>query len=406
MTTRKLYYENTYVRQFTANVADISRLPDGKYAVTLDQTAFYPQGGGQPFDLGYLDSKPVLAVCANKTDIIHVMAVAPQTSQVVGEIDWSRRFDHMQQHSAQHLLSAACAAVLGAETIGFHLGATSSQIDLNLANLTTTQTTDVEKLTNAMIFANKPVQARLVTADELAQFPLRKQPSKNFAAIRLVEIDQFDYCPCGGTHVAATGEIGIVKIRFWERKNNAVRLDFVAGYRALSDYAGKNTAVHEIASRLNAPQQDLLTAVDNSFAKLDLLSQQLTLIKRELHHEISQRLLREANTVRDIKLVVHIQENTVPAEINNIANNVVAQAKTIALLAGINPEKTKAHLVFSRAPDLNLDMSKYLQTVLTDLAGKGGGSPQRAQGGTTKLTDLKAALQHAQKVITTALLKS
>jgi alanyl-tRNA synthetase len=404
VSTKKLFYDNTYLQHFTADVMSIDRQPNGTIAVTLDQTAFYPEGGGQPYDLGELGGNPVIAVYTCGNDIIHIMNAAPQTTQVVGAIDWERRFDHMQQHSAQHILSAAFSEILDAETIGFHMGATSSQIDLNLTKLTFNQAIEVEQLANSAIFANKPVHTYVVTANDLSQFSLRKQPVKNFDYLRLVDFEKFDCCPCGGTHVATTGEIGLVKVLSWEHKNNAIRVDFVAGYRALSDYQAKNQAVHEIASRLSAPQQDLVTVVDNSLAKFANLNQQLASAKRELCQETSQRLLRDASTVRDATIIVHTQTSTSPAEVNDLARSLIGKAKTIALLAGVNTERTKAQLVFTRTPDIEVDMNKLLKNALTTLGGNGGGSPQKAQGGSANLGDLASVMLSAQEIVTNLLL--
>jgi len=396
MLTQKLFYNDTYLKKFTASVKEVKPLPNGNYAVVLDQTAFYPAGGGQPADNGNLNGQPVLDVYVDQDEIVHILAAPPTTPQVTGVIDWQRRFDHMQQHSAQHILSAVFLERLGAATIGFHLGATSSQIDLNLDTLTDRQIAEVEKLANSIVFANKPVYQHFVSPADLGKFPLRKQPEQSFNQIRLIEIADCDCCPCGGTHVAATGEIGLIKIRTWERKKNGLRLDFVAGFRALADYAAKNQAVLAIANRLSASPLAVSDAVANLLQKLASTEHQLTQVKRQLNQQIARQLFTAAAKVAGANLIVHIESNITPAELNDLAHLLSTQPKTVLLLAGVNAEKSRAHLLFARSADVDLDMSLLLKNMFSVISGKGGGTAQKAQGGTDNLTSLPDALEQVK----------
>ena len=272
----------------------LSPRPDGRYGVILDRTLFYPESGGQPFDTGFINNCPVTAVEEVGEEILHVVESRLETGQAYGVIDWPRRFDHMQQHSGEHILSAAFKNLLDAENIGFHLGANSSQIDINISSLSPEQVIAVEKLANDMVFANQAVKSHLVARDALPSFSLRKQPAKDFAIIRLIEATDIDCCPCGGTHVAATGEVGLIKILSWSRKNNAVRVDFVCGKRALADYQQKNSTINELSSRLSSPPAEILPAAEKQLAKLETITKQLVAAKQELTHYLAGDLYQKA----------------------------------------------------------------------------------------------------------------
>jgi len=213
--TEKLYYADSYQKEFSAKVEELHPLAGDLWGIVLDRTAFYPEGGGQPCDTGWLDDIPVQAVLEKDGSIMHVTATRPVGNTVVGRLNWRRRFDHMQQHSGEHILSAVFADLFGRENIGFHLGADAVYIDVTMDSLTGEQAAAAEAAANAVVFANLPVKCQMVSDHDLAKFPLRKQPAKGFAKLRLVSVAGVDCCPCGGTHVAASGEIGLIKIRSW-----------------------------------------------------------------------------------------------------------------------------------------------------------------------------------------------
>jgi alanyl-tRNA synthetase len=245
--TERLYYAEPYLRQFEATVTE--RLSwHGQPAVVLSRSAFYPTGGGQPHDTGSLQGVPVLDVVEREADkaVIHLLEKAlpgvPAGADrriVTGEVDWPRRFDHMQQHTGQHILSQVAERLLDAATVGFHLSEKSSTVDLDRAPLSDEQLDQLEEAANRIVFENRPVVARFVNREELAGLPLRKAPEVS-GPVRIVEIQDFDWSPCGGTHVRAAGEVGLIKIVRTERRGSETRLEFLCGGRTLADYRVKN----------------------------------------------------------------------------------------------------------------------------------------------------------------------
>jgi len=250
--TKRLYYDDSYLRHFTAQVVESTKVK-GRPAVILDRTAFYPTSGGQPHDRGLINGIPVINVIERKDGtVVHVLEepLPGEVTTVEGEIDWERRFDHMQQHTGQHILSQACLQRLKAETVGFHLGADYATIDLNKAPLSEKKLEAAEALANAVVFANRPVVARFVSKEELAAMPLRKPPAVE-GPIRIVTVEGFDWSPCGGTHVRATGEVGVIKIVRYERRGAETRLTFLCGERAWRDYHQKNRLLRRLATRFS-----------------------------------------------------------------------------------------------------------------------------------------------------------
>ncbi len=397
--TELLFQNNSYIRQFHSRIKQTIPLPNGSVGVVLEHTAFYPEGGGQPSDHGQINGLPVTDVYREGTDIIHVMSELPPTETVEAAIDWARRFDHMQQHTGQHILSAACHELFGAATVGFHMGAQSSQIDLDLPGFTDEELKSAEQAANELLVRNKAVSIHQATPATLHEYPLRKPPAKDFAAIRLIEIAGIDCCPCGGTHVAATGEIGMIKIRSWERKNNAIRLDFVCGYRALADYHYKNLLIQELSGRLSAPGPQLLAAFDKLLAKADETSRQLAAARQELSAQLADNLYRQAEPVKGIKLIAYQLANSSPAEVAGLARQLVSFPATVALLAGVAGDNSKVHLVFSCSPGLNLNMGAILKAALPLIEGKGGGSGTSAQGGGPAVHHAAHALELAEQSV-------
>lgn len=397
--TELLFQNNSYIRQFHSRIKKTIPLPNGSVGVVLEHTAFYPEGGGQPSDQGQINGLPVTDVYREGTDIIHVMTDLPPTVTVEAAIDWARRFDHMQQHTGQHILSAACHELFGAATVGFHMGAQSSQIDLDLPGFTDEELKAAEQAANELLVRNKAVSIHQATPATLHEYPLRKPPAKDFAAIRLIEIAGIDCCPCGGTHVAATGEIGLIKIRSWERKNSAIRLDFVCGYRALADYQYKNLLIQELSGRLSTPGPQLLAAFDKLLTKADETSRQLAAARQELSVQLADNLYRQAEPVKGFKIIAYQLPNSSPAEAAGLARQLVSFPATVALLAGVAGDNSKVHLIFSCSPGLNLNMGAILKAALPLIEGKGGGSGTSAQGGGPAVHHAAQALELAEQSV-------
>ncbi|HWJ02107.1 MAG TPA: DHHA1 domain-containing protein [Verrucomicrobiae bacterium] len=406
MPTEKLYQHNCYTQSFEAAILRVIELPNNHFGLVLDKTLFYPESGGQPFDTGSINGLPVLAVHDEAGELIHIMGQRPEGNSARGEINWQRRFDHMQQHSGEHILSAAFQDLLGAKNVGFHIGPTFSTIDLDIFTLSQAQASQVEEFANAVVFANRPISSRLVDKSNLAQLVLRKPVSKDYSKIRLVEISGCDLCPCGGTHVALTGEIGLIKIRSWERKKNGVRIDFVCGGRALGDYQLKNSIASEVSTLLSSPVEDLTAACEKQAVRMQSLSREIALLKRERNRLLAESLFNKAEDISGIKLITLIEDNLSPLDLNALAVCLTGKYPVVSLLAGVEPEQGRAHLVFSRSPGVNVNMHELLKQALAVLDGRGGGKPETAQGGCRQTAELPAAFDAAAQKIKGLLLEA
>ena len=388
--TERLYYADSYCTRFSARVVERLTL-EGHLAVVLDRTAFYPTSGGQPADRGTLDGTAVLDVVVREEDgaIVHVLECAlPGPSspgkgdgagvgcEVEGALDWPRRFDHMQQHTGQHVLSAAFEQVLDADTVGFHLGVEVSTVDLNVARLNLAAVTLVEELANRVVWEDRPVSARFVGLEELVTLPLRHPPSVE-GPVRIVEVAGFDVNPCGGTHVARTGEIGLVKIVRLDYRGDETRVEFLCGGRALRDYRAKNAMANRLAGLLTVGHWELDQAVERLLVESKQLRRGLRRARRRLLEVEATELAEAADIYGPHRVVWRIWERREPGELRALAQELAQRPGVVALLVSVG-ERT--HLCFARAEGLDLDVAALLREACTQLGGKGGGRPHLAQG--------------------------
>ena len=399
MITEKLYYQDSYLRVFDARILKKSLLADGKFAIILDRTAFYPEGGGQPCDLGTLNGVPVIDVRTINEEIVHTTDGDPGEETVQGVLDWQRRFDHMQQHSGEHILSGILLANYQAENVGFHLSASSCQIDVTLAALSPEQAAAIEDAANAVIFANVPVGGRFVEQADLAGYSLRKEPGREFSQIRLVSVENCDCCPCGGTHVARTGDVGLFKLRGWEKRKNNIRLDFVCGGRALADYRLKHDLSRALSTRFSTPVEGVLPAVERTLEKLDANLAQLSATRKAYHEELAARLLAEAVNLKGTgpHIVSRAFANYAAGDLQDFAARITA-AGSICLAAASDSETGRTSVLFAAAANPPLPMSELLKQTLTPIGGKGGGNAMSAQGG-VQGGDAERILATAQEIL-------
>lgn len=411
----RLYYADSYCARFSARV--IERLSwEGRPAVVLDRSAFYPNSGGQPADRGTLGEVEVLDVVVREEDgaVVHVLARAVQQAEVRGEIDWVCRFDYMQQHTGQHILSAAFEQLLDADTVGFHLGAEASTVDINVARLDPEAVIPVEELANRVVWEDRPVDTRFVGPDELAALPLRRPPAVE-GPVRVVEIaapgaergdgsspgrplGSFDVNPCGGTHVARTGEIGLIKIVRLDHRGDETRVEFLCGGRALRDYRAKNGMVNQLSTRLTVGHWELDQAVERMQDEAKHLRQDLRRARKRLLKVEAADLAEAAIAHGPYRVVQRVWQAREPGELRALAQELMRRSGVVALLAGIG-ERT--HLCFACAEGVDLDVASLLREACAQLEGKGGGQPHMAQGSAppadvsrveTVFTDLLASL--------------
>jgi alanyl-tRNA synthetase len=379
-TAARLYYADAYLREFDARV--IERLTwNSRPAVILESTAFYPTTGGQPHDTGTLNGVDVIDVVERESDgaVVHVLAGELQGDTVHGEIGWARRFDHIQQHTGQHILSQAFTVALAADTVSFHLGAEVSTVDLNRVSLSEDQLDKAEALANEVVFSDRSVRARFVDREELATLPLR-QPPQVAGPVRIVEVAGFDWSPCGGTHCRRTGEVGLIKIVRAERRGAETRVHFLCGERALADYRRKNRLVLDLAARFSVGDWELTDAVERLSEEARANRKQVRAFQEQLLDYEAAALVAGAEKLGGARVVRRAYTDRTVDEIRHLAQRLTAEPGVIALL-GQGSVGGKAQLVFARSADLPHDMNVLLRTACRAVGGGGGGRPNFAQGG-------------------------
>jgi alanyl-tRNA synthetase len=364
--TERLYLQDPYLRSFRARVIEVRDL-DGKPAALLDRTAFYPEGGGQPGDRGTLGSVNVIDTQERAGAVLHVLDRPLQAGEVAAEIDWARRFDHMQQHHGQHLLSAAFDK-LGAPTMSFHLGERTCTIDLD-APLPRLDAQRAETLANESIWRDLPVVARDFTGEERAKLPLRKEPVKGD---RVVLVEGVDASPCGGTHPARTGEVGcvaVLKAQKWGEGKS--RVEFACGARVVRLLHEASGLLAAAAEGLKCAPADLPQATARVAAEAQSRRKMADALLEDLARVEASRLAAKGSPV-----VARVERG---AAFARAVAQAVAEEGGVALLAAV--EEGRAHLVFARAKGVaGPAMGALLKESLAVLGGKGGGGPDFAQG--------------------------
>jgi len=397
MTTEKLYYQDPYIKSFSARILQCKQDEKGRFYVVLDRTAFYPTGGGQPYDTGTINDVHVFDVEEEKGEIRHFIESPLEEKECHGEIDWDRRFDHMQQHAGQHILSAAFEDMYGYKTVGFHLGAEICTIDLEVSALTEEEANRSEEQANTVILENRPIKAIWVTEEELSKYPLRK-PISFKEDIRLVIIPDFDYNGCGGTHPTETGQIGSMKILHWEKEKKNIRVSFVCGNRVLKQLQDKHHIIQRLTALLNAPQSDLEGATIRILEKEKELEKSKNELKEELLAKEADQLMEEAIIMKNYKLVKKIFHETPMTNLQKLANNVTQNSdKTLVLF--INEKDNKFQIVCARSKDINFNMKEFIEHILPKINGKGGGSEWLVQGGGDKVLSAKELLEEMVQTI-------
>jgi alanyl-tRNA synthetase len=396
--TERLYYTDSHQTEFEARVTGVTERVSGWVAVTLDRTAFYPTGGGQPSDTGTLNDTRVIE-CIEKEEegVLHVLQGRGLEvgARVVGQVDWPRRQDHLQQHTGQHILSQAFINLFNAETRGFRMLDQYSEIDVALDAPSEDKIEKAVELANRIIWEDRAIHIRQVTKEEAAKLPLRKDSART-GELRLIEIEGFDLTPCGGTHAGRTGEVGLIAVRSFERAKGLTRIDFVAGGRALSDYRRANNTARNCAAMFSVAREEAPASVARLLEENKQLSRRIRALEETTARVEAEELLREAALLRDgTKLCVRIFEDRDAEFVKKLAQALVAHPATIALLGSI--EQDAARLVFARSNDASGDMNVLLREACQMLDGRGGGRPEMAQGGGSKVDKLGEAIETATR---------
>lgn len=386
LTSERLYYADPHLREFSAHVVARRELA-GRPAVALDRTAFYPTGGGQPNDVGTLNGVGVLDVASDDGLVWHVTEGVLADDVVAGAVDWARRFDHMQQHTGQHILSQAFIETCEAETVGFHLGATYSTIDLSRTDVTAETLAAAEAVANGVIDRALPVTAAFFSQADLAQLPLRKPP-KVAEDIRIVQVAGFDWSACGGTHVANTAQIGLIKIVATERRGPETRITFLCGRRARADYARLQALAQGLAARFTTAQDELLDAVDRRAAEMQALRKELSDLEGQWVDSTAEALWATAAVHDSWRIVALLVDY--PFERAKRVAQVLRSRPGAVVILGVRGERPQ--LICTRSDGVSLNAGDLLRIAVAAGGGRGGGRPDWAQGGVPTGEGLNAAL--------------
>jgi alanyl-tRNA synthetase len=386
--------------EFEARVISVTERVSGWAAVTLDRTAFYPTGGGQPSDTGMLGSARVVeCIDEEEAGVLHVIQGQPLEvgAIVAGRVDWPRRLDHIQQHTGQHILSQAFVALFGAETRSFRMMEQVSEIDVALDAPTDEQIERVVDLANSIVWEDRPVRARQVTKDEAAQLPLRRDSARE-GELRIVEIEDFDLSPCGGTHAHRTGEVGLIAVRSWERAKGLARIEFIAGARALDDYRRANRTARSVAAKFSVGRDDAPASVARLVEENKELARRVRASEEVAARVEAVELLSEASRRGDaVKIVARVFDRRDADALKHLALALVAHPGTVALLGSRDGDS--ARLVFARSADVRGDMNALMREACAMLDGRGGGRADMAQGGARQTEGLAEAIEKAAQTL-------
>lgn len=399
MATEKLYYQNQSIRTFRSKLKMMDKDEKGRIYAVLEKTAFYPTGGGQPHDTGTINGVHVYDVEEAKGEIRHFIEESlGKNTECVGEIDWERRFDHMQQHAGQHILSAAFEQVYGYQTVSFHLGKETCTIDLNIATLCEEDSFQAEQLANLIILENRPMEAKWVTKEELSHYSLRKDLSVS-ENIRLVIIPDFDYNGCGGTHPESTGKVSSIKILHWEKQKGNIRVHFVCGNRVLKHLYEKHKVISSLTAIFNAPQEKLQEASNRVLQQTKDLEKTVNEMKMSLMEHEANRFIDQAEFQQNRKIVKAIFKDRPIAELQQLAKCMTMKSGHILVLM-INEEDNRMQFVCAKGDEINLNMNQLVKQVLPIINGKGGGNEAFAQGGGNRTLSGEELMAELSKLLT------
>jgi alanyl-tRNA synthetase len=388
---KRLYYDNPYQVEFKANVIGRKTF-ENKPALILDQTCFYPESGGQPADKGRINGVKILDVLEKGSEILHIMQSEVMSDQVNGVIEWETRFDHMQQHSGQHILSQCFDTLFDAKTLSFHLGLKASTIEIDLRDITEDEVEKVETLANEVVFQDEEICTYITPEEMIEQVPLRKPPQKT-GHIRVVQISDFDYSACGGTHPNKTGEIGLIKILRWDRIRGNLRFEFVCGRRALIDYGIKNRIIRDVAVKFNVGEGELVGSIDKMIAEIKDLRKQMKKTQERILDIEAQEIMKNAEG----GLIKKIFTGKSPEEVRILALSIIRNGDYIVLF-GTNLQD-RVHLVLASSEKLERDMRDIVPVVSPLIGGRGGGRPTLVEIAGPKKENLERALNKASEFL-------
>lgn len=394
---KKLYYEDQYLKEFTAEIIGVIE-KNNLYYVSLDKTAFFPGGGGQHCDLGYIDNHKVIDIVEENGEIYHVTQTKPiKIHRVSCKIDWDRRLDGMQQHLGQHVLSGCFFKLFNANTVSIHLGNEISTVDIQ-GYLDEESIIKAERMANEIIYQNIGVNFLTPSKKELKKLNLRRDLPNTNEQIRVVQIGDLDINACCGVHPSRTLDLQAIKIKRWEKHKGATRIEYLAGKRAIEDYFKKDDFRNQICKFLNCGEQDAINSVNKLSSELKACKDENRQIKIEISDYQIKDMIMSAENLGDISVITKIYESGDLKHISKIAEKIVLNDNMIVLLAVKNEEK--ANLIFAASKNINsISMNDLLKDAITLIDGRGGGSKFLAQGGGKNSSNLQGVIDYALRKV-------
>jgi alanyl-tRNA synthetase len=388
--TEKLYYTDSFLREFDAKAVSCQER-DGRFEVLLDRTAFYPTSGGQPNDTGRLGEAAVLDVYDREEDheIVHVTDRPVLPGPVHGTIEWERRFDHIQQHTGQHLLSAAFVNLFHFPTVSFHLGRETCTIDLEAPSVVPRHLAEAERAANGVIFEDRPIRVSFREREELEGLGVRKKVERE-GTLRILEIEGFDIQPCGGTHAARTGQVGMILVRKLERVKQYWRVEFVCGGRALAAARGDFETLGAAAREIGCGMAEVPPMVTKMIEERKTAHRERGRLAERLAELEASALLATGE-----KTILHAFDEGDAAFLRQVAARLAAAPGVRAVVAS----RTTRHWVFARSKESSGDMNQILREVLVPAGGKGGGSKEFAQGTVPEAANVDELLHKVRELL-------
>lgn len=395
----KLYYKDQYLKEFTAEILDVIEV-NGTFHVVLDKTAFFPGGGGQHCDLGYIENHKVIDVFEKDGLIYHVTETKPiKIHKVKCKIDWNRRLDGMQQHLGQHVLSGCFFTLFNANTVSVHVGKEISTVDIQ-GFLDEESIRKAEKMANEIIQENIEVEFLTPSKKELKKLKLRRDLPNTDEQIRIVKIGDLDINACCGVHPSKTLDLQIIKIRRWEKHKGATRIEYLTGKRAVEDYFRKDEFRNKICKFLNCGEEDAIHSMNKLSSELKDIKEENRKIKLEMADYQIKEMKENAIKVNKLNVVKKIYNDGDLKYLTKIAEKITLDDNMVVLFA-IKFED-KVNLIFACSKNIKgLSMNVLLKDAITLIDGRGGGSNFLAQGGGKNSSNLDGAMDYALRKINT-----
>ncbi|MFS0823486.1 alanyl-tRNA editing protein [Bacillus sp. 1P02SD] len=379
--TKKLYYENPYLTNWTTEVTNMIT-KDDHCLITLKETAFYPEGGGQPSDTGLIDNMIVMEVFQEACEVYHKLPHPPENKVVDCQIDWELRYDHMQQHTGQHLLSAICIDEYDAHTSSFHLGKDTVSIDLSVPEFSDDQLLHIENKVNKAIYENQQIKTYFVSKEQAGTLPLRKMPDVEGNEMRIVEIEGYDTSACAGTHVSRTGELGLMKLLKTEKSKGNTRVYFIFGGRALKDYQATHSVLTTLGNKYSTNREGLIEKISKIETENKQYQREIEELKGKINEFLAQKLIQTHNE----PIIIQNFEDKSLKELQGIAKQINESSNKCVIFTTSLENK----LLISHNGSVPVQCGQLFKQELKNYHGKGGGNNSTAQAAFDNVGDLEA----------------